>query len=671
MVAAAKRKAKAKKADAAIAKSTAQTPSTTPDGDAPSQDTRAWTSIVPPLSQWLLDGLNSMGFARMTPVQASTIPLFLGNKDTVVEAVTGSGKTLAFLIPVVERLLRAPEQAKKNQIAAVIVSPTRELAAQIHTVLLSLLAFHGPSAALIPSIGGGSSETIPEIAFGPKIKPLLLLGGNTSPAQDLRDFLEQSPNLLIGTPGRLNELLSSPHVHCSADSFEALVLDEADRLLDLGFKETLTKIISRLPKQRRTGLFSASISDAVVGSLVRTGLRNPVKVVVKVRGENEEKRTPASLDMAYQLATPAQRLIYIRRILSPGGASIFPSSQLPLKTIVYFSNCAAVDYYTSLFPAILGENASAYNIIPLHGKMNPSMRQRNFAKYASSNTASILLTTDLAARGLDIPEVDLVIQIDPPTDPKVFLHRCGRAGRAGRRGLAIVFLSPGREEGYIDFLDVRKTPVAALELPDELSAPPPREEISTTVAAMRDIVLKDRALHEKGMKAFVSHVRAHSKHQTPSIFRVADIAWRDLAESYALLKMPRMPELKKLTEKVDLGVDVDFDSLAYKDKAREKLRLEELAKPKPEWKPLTPEELAAKKKKYEAWSGKVERQDDKVQRRDKKRKRREAERQAKMAPEEKAKEDEWKELLEKAKKQRLQKEKQHNEEEEEFFKGFD
>jgi ATP-dependent RNA helicase DDX55/SPB4 len=396
----------------------------------------------------------------------------------------------------------------------------------------------------------------PESTSGPRIKPLLLLGGNTSPAQDLRNFLEQSPNLLIGTPGRLNELLSSPHVHCSTDTFEALVLDEADRLLDLGFKETLTKIISRLPKQRRTGLFSASISDAVVGSLVRTGLRNPVKVVVKVRGENEEKRTPASLDMAYQLATPAQRLIYIRRILSPQGAAIFPSSQLSVKTIVYFSNCAAVDYYTSLFPAILGDNASAYTIVPLHGKMNASMRQRNFSKYVNSNTASILLTTDLAARGLDIPEVDLVIQIDPPTDPKVFLHRCGRAGRAGRRGLAVLFLSPGREEGYIDFLDVRKTPVTALALPGELTAPPSREEISAVVAAMRDIVLKDRALHEKGMKAFVSHVRAHSKHQTPSIFRVADIDWRDLAESYALLKMPRMPELKKLTEKIDLGVDI-------------------------------------------------------------------------------------------------------------------
>lgn len=434
---------------------------------------------------------------------------------------------------------------------------------------MSILAFHGPSAALVASADGDTAMPTPESTSGPRIKPLLLLGGNTSPAQDLRNFLEQSPNMLIGTPGRLNELLGSQHVICSTETFEALVLDEADRLLDLGFKDTLTRIIARLPKQRRTGLFSASISDALVGSLVRTGLRNPVKIVVKVRGENEEKRTPASLEMAYQLATPAQRLIYIQRIMSKEAASMFPTGNIPQKTIVYFSNCAAVDYFTSLFPTMLGANGGSYSIVPLHGKMNASMRQRNFLRYGACSTPAILLTTDLAARGLDIPEVDLVIQIDAPTDPKVFLHRCGRAGRAGRKGLAILFLSPGREEGYLDFLEVRKTPVESLLLPGNLNDTPEQEEIMKTVTAMREVVMKDRALHEKGMKAFVSHVRAHSKHQTASIFRVSDIQWKDLAESYALLRMPKMPELKKLTTgKIDLGLDIDVSFCIMSSKSR-------------------------------------------------------------------------------------------------------
>ena len=127
-----------------------------------------------------------------------------------------------------------------------------------------------------------------------KVVPQLLLGGNSTTAQDLRHFLKNSPNLLISTPGRLLELLSSPHVHCPQSSFEVLVLDEADRLLDLGFKEDLQKILGRLPKQRRTGLFSASVSEAV-DQLIRVGLRNSKKIVVKVKGADggEDRRTPS------------------------------------------------------------------------------------------------------------------------------------------------------------------------------------------------------------------------------------------------------------------------------------------------------------------------------------------------------------------------------------------
>ena len=175
----------------------------------------------------------------------------------------------------------------------------RELATQIHTVLLSLLAFHQPSAERARSV----NETVDtsEESAQPKLSkqlrfilPQLLLGGTTSPAQDLSHFLTHSPNLLISTPGRLNELLSSPHVHCPQSSFEVLVLDEADRLLDMGFKEDLQKILTRLPKQRRTGLFSASVTEAV-DQIIRVGLRNPVKVLVKVKslkGE-EDQRTPS------------------------------------------------------------------------------------------------------------------------------------------------------------------------------------------------------------------------------------------------------------------------------------------------------------------------------------------------------------------------------------------
>lgn len=165
-------------------------------------------------------------------------------------------------------------------------------------MLHSLLAFHGPSASKLAQLDGKEPQLDPETGKPYRsstltVIPQLLLGGTTTPAQDLSVFLKRSPNLLISTPGRLLELLSSPHVHCPQSSFEVLVLDEADRLLDLGFKDDLQKILARLPKQRRTGLFSASVSEAV-DQIVRVGLRNPVKIAVKVRGAGaEDKRTPA------------------------------------------------------------------------------------------------------------------------------------------------------------------------------------------------------------------------------------------------------------------------------------------------------------------------------------------------------------------------------------------
>jgi ATP-dependent RNA helicase DDX55/SPB4 len=456
----------------------------------------------------------------MTPVQASTIPLFSGNKDVVVEAVTGSGKTLAFLLPTTTRLLTAAR--RKHHINAVIISPTRELASQIFDVLQSLLAFQDVSA-------------------GENISAQLLLGGTSDAKEDLKAFLALSPHILVGTPGRLLELLSSRYVHARADTFEVLVLDEADRLLDLGFKDTLTGIISRLPKQRRTGLFSASVTDAVVGGLVRSGLRNPVKVAVKVHVQDIQKRTPASLEMKYLLATPSERLAHVQRML--------PAHD-PQKAILYVSTCACVDYFSAILPAVIRR----YSILPLHGKQTPAQRKKNFSAFVTSTAPVMLLTTDLAARGLDVPAVDLVLQLDAPTDPKVFLHRCGRAGRAGRPGLAILFLTPGREESYIPFLSVRKTPVSlyAPQYP-----PPTPTETQQLTARLREKVLTDRALHDKATRAFVSHVRAYTTHVAASIFRVRDLPWRELVEGFALVRVPRVPEMAGVV--VDVGdVDVCF-----------------------------------------------------------------------------------------------------------------
>ncbi|KAF2199829.1 DEAD-domain-containing protein [Delitschia confertaspora ATCC 74209] len=626
---------------------------------------RSWEALTPPLSEWILDAISAMGFTKTTPVQASTIPLFMGNKDVVVEAVTGSGKTLAFLIPIVERLLRLETPLKKHHVGAIIISPTRELAIQIHTVLLSLLKFHAPSAALLEPEPESDDEMADTDAPPPptfpsgtlKVLPQLLLGGAVTPAQDVSKFLKQSPNVLVGTPGRLLELLSSPHVHCPTSSFEVLVLDEADRLLDLGFKDDLSRILSRLPKQRRTGLFSASVSEAV-DQLIRVGLRNPVRINVKVKSTSRgadgniiDKRTPASLQMSYLTLPPSQKLPAIKSILEK-------LSPPPQKSILYLATCYSVDYFQHILPTLLPGHA----IIPLHGKHPDKVRRKNFARFVDSVAPSILLTTDVAARGLDIPTVDLVLQLDAPSDPKTFIHRCGRAGRAGRKGLAVTFLTPGREEDYIEFLRVRQTPITPLTNP---SISVLAEDAQAMTKEIQKLVKQDRAIHEKAQRGFVSWVRAYSKHTAASIFRIADLDWTELGNAWGLLKMPRMPELKKWDGDPTLGLSIDWDEYAYKDKTREKERIA-ARNGEGEDKPEGDEKKRKRKGKEDAWSEKKEAQALREVRREKKKAKREKERWDKLTDAEKAEEQRLKDMIDQVRKQVLEKEKEDDGE----FEGF-
>jgi ATP-dependent RNA helicase DDX55/SPB4 len=622
-------------------------------GLAKKSSSRAWDALTPALSEWILTATASMGFDKMTPVQASTIPLFLGPKDVVVEAVTGSGKTLAFLIPVVERLLSLEDRVKKHHVGAIILSPTRELATQIHNVLLSLLRFHGPSATSIRSLeehadSQDQAEGYPPST--PRVVPQLLLGGSGTAAQDLSKFLKHSPNILISTPGRLLEILKSPYVHCPQSSFEVLILDEADRLLDLGFKDDLTKILNLLPKQRRTGLFSASVSEAV-DQLIRVGLRNPVRIAVRVKEANgvEDKRTPASLKMMYTITKASHKL--------PGLSKLLQGLQpTPLRTIVYLSTCAAVDYFQSLLPALL---PSGMILVPLHGKHPAKVRQKNFVKFTNSASPALLLTTDVAARGLDIPAVDLVVQLDPPSDPKVFLHRCGRAGRAGRKGLSVVFLQPGLEEDYVSFLDVRKTPIQ--QYPD-LSVS--EEDAKETTERLRNIVLRDRALHDKAQRAFVSWVRSYSQHQATSIFRLQDQDWADLSAGWALLRLPKMPELKGFDRTSVSVPPVDWGTYAYKDKQREKHRQHSLTIEQGQDKGTI---KGHKRDRTAAWSQTLDQKAGREIKRSKRAARREFERKATLTEAEKAQEAETQEMIKQIRQQQM---KPVNVDEEEF-EGFD
>lgn len=546
------------------------------------------------------------------------------------------------------------------------MSPTRELASQIHSVLVSLIKFHGPSAELLSY--SKSDEKRPETAE-PVIVPQLLVGGTTKAAEDLSTFLRLSPNLLVATPGRLAELLSSPYVKTSTSSFEVLIMDEADRLLDLGFSQELTRILGYLPKQRRTGLFSASLSEAVE-RLITVGLLYPHKITVRVKslkdgGIIQERKTPMSLQMSYLVVPASKKLPALCRLLET-------FEPRPARSIVFFSTCFAVKYFTRVLQAIL---PPGFNVVSLHGKLEPQVREKNFERFVNATSPTVLLTTDIAARGLDIPQVDLVVQHDPPTDTKVFIHRCGRAGRAGRRGLAVVMLHPGREEGYIQLLDIRQTPISPLVKPMIIVSDDDAEQAS---AKLRSQALADREIFQLAQRAFVSWARSYIEHQASSIFRIPDLDWVDLARGWGLLELPKMPELKKLDIDRSLGLNTDIEAVSFRDKAREKARLEELQK----WKAVKASQGAAatagvevegaehlKRKKNGAWSAKIEQEDVKVARREKKRRKREAERTNLMTEKEKEEHKKLEEMIKHVRKENAAKAVQVGSDDE--FEGFD
>ncbi|TFK28730.1 DEAD-domain-containing protein [Coprinopsis marcescibilis] len=592
-----------------------------------------WASLPSSLTPWVLDVIHAMGHTQMTPVQAATIPLFLKHKDVVVEAVTGSGKTLAFVIPILEKLIRREKRHKTNEIGALIISPTRELATQIHSIFQLFL----------------SSQPVPEAAPFPP--PLLLISSDSSsPADDVQRLISTGADIIVGTPGRVEEfLLGKGRDTVSVKELEILVLDEADRLLDLGFQASLTRIITHLPKQRRTGLFSATMTDAdALSELVRVGLRNPARVVVKVqaktiKGEGteagkgsvvEERRIPANLKNYYLECQTSEKLVQLVRIISHE-IKEHSSSQF----IIYFATCATVDYFYRILPLVLPKSTKLHS---LHGNLQPTARTRTLQAFASAisdtTSPSILLATDVAARGLDLPHVDVVIQFDPPTDSKAFSHRCGRTARAGRSGRAWVLLC-GRETEYIDLLRVRKIPTQ--ERPTFAhpnASPPPMEvdgddeaereptsqdpDVQNYLTRIREWASKDRARHDLAAKAFVSFVKAYSKHEASYVFRIKDLDLIGLAKTYGFLRLPGMPELKCLDRSHWSDADLKWDTYSYQDQAQEAKRLASLEQRRSaagqEEKEKRQRDRAQRKKAVAAWSEKTNKKDEKVKRKEKK-----------------------------------------------------
>lgn len=583
----------------------------------------------------------------------------------VQQAVTGSGKTLSFLIPLVERLLKAEEPNKKGHVRSIVLAPTKELATQIHDVLKSLLEFHEHSAAALrpaPTEEDSEDESDglpkPITLTGASVIPQLLVGGRTKLSEDLATFSNINPNVLIGTPKRLLEVISSSRVIMKRHWFDLLVLDEADRLLDPNFQGDLQRILELVPKERRTGLFSASVSEAV-DELVRVGMRYPFKISAKVRSKSGalDKKTPESLRLYHLVAKPTEKLPHLKRILKSTKAE---------KCIVYVSTRASVDYWNHVLPKVL-ETA----VFPLHGDHKAPIRAKNLQRFRDAIEPAILLTTDVLARGIDIPDIDLVVQIDAPTQPKDFIHRCGRSGRAGRRGMAVTFLHPGSEEDYVRYLELQGTTLEPYPSPPQISEP----EIDDTVHTIREILTSKRELHDRSQKAFVSWVQAYSKTLPPDIFALSKLDWPTLGRAWGLLQWPKMPELRRhfaaaaqdRTHALDLPSDLRILDLAYADPVREAKRIEIVSALARGERPKLPgrggAEAERKRRKESAWSAQKEAKAVKEARREKKEVRRKAEGRSKMSAADEAKERELVDLIAKVKAR-------HAAGEDEAFEGF-
>jgi ATP-dependent RNA helicase RhlE len=339
------------------------------------------------LSEPLIRALAALGLSRPTPIQQEAIPVALAGRDHIGCAETGSGKTAAYLLPILQH-----QQALKPALRALILAPTRELTAQIGQSCQHLARFTSVRSTVI--YGG--------MAMGPQIQAL-----------------RRGVGVLVATPGRLLDHLQRGTVNLSA--IEILVLDEADRMLDMGFLPDVRRIVSRLPKARQTMLFSATINPAVE-RLAKELLDNPVTIQIGRRAAPP----PSLKQTAYAVPAAAKRALLVALLEAKEMTSALVFSQTRRG-----ASAIATDLKRRGYPAEA-----------LHAGRTQVQRHAALAGFRSG-TFRVLVATDVAARGLDIPGVSHVINYEVPQDPQDYVHRIGRTARAGAEGHALTLVSPG------------------------------------------------------------------------------------------------------------------------------------------------------------------------------------------------------------------------------------
>ncbi|KAL9021407.1 MAG: hypothetical protein Q9185_001415 [Variospora sp. 1 TL-2023] len=440
-----------------------------------------------PFSQPTATGLKASHFKNLTDIQRIALPLALKGLDILGAAKTGSGKTLAFLIPVLENLYRK-KWTELDGLGALILSPTRELAIQIFEVLRKIGRYHTFSAGLV--IGGKSLQEESE-----------RLG---------------RMNILVCTPGRMLQHMDQ-NAALDIDNLQMLVLDEADRILDMGFQSTVDAIVEHLPKERQTLLFSATQTKKV-SDLARLSLKDPEYVSVH---EAASSATPSTLQQNYIVTPLPEKLDTLWS---------FIRANLKSKILVFFSSGRQVRFVFESFRHM----QPGIPLLHLHGRQKQTARLEITDKFRAMQN-SCLFATDVVARGLDFPAVDWVIQLDCPEDADTYIHRVGRTARYERNGRAVLFLDPTEEESMLKRLEQKKVKVEKINV---------RQKKQQSIKhQMQNMCFKDPVLKYLGQKAFITYVKSIHVQKDKDIFKIDQLP---LEEFSASLGLPGAPKIKFL-----------------------------------------------------------------------------------------------------------------------------
>ncbi|KAI0484602.1 ATP-dependent RNA helicase HAS1 [Xylariaceae sp. FL0804] len=426
-----------------------------------------------------------MKFEEMTTIQQRAIPPALAGRDILGAAKTGSGKTLSFLIPAVE-MLSALRYKPRNGTGVLVVSPTRELALQIFGVARELMAHHSQTYGIV--IGGANRRAEVE-------------------------KLSKGVNLLIATPGRLlDHLQNTPGFVFK--NLKSLIIDEADRILEVGFEEEMRHIIKILPSEgRQTMLFSAT-QTTKVDDLARISLK-PGPIYINV-DEKKEFSTVEGLEQGYVLCEPDKRFLLLFSFLK---------RNLKKKIIVFLSSCASVKYYAELL------NYIDLPCLDLHGNQKQQKRTNTFFEFVNAKSG-ILICTDVAARGLDIPAVDYIVQFDPPDDPRDYIHRVGRTARgSGGKGRSLLFLQPS-EAAFLQHLKQARVPIVEYDFP--------AKKVLNVSSQLEKLISQNYYLNQSAKEGYRSYLNAYASHSLRTVFDVHKLDLAKVAKSFGFTTPPRI-----------------------------------------------------------------------------------------------------------------------------------